>query len=366
MATQPKRPPLIWNVNIVLKYIHNLGPNEHMSIMNLGAKCATLFMTTTMRRKQDLCYLNLNDLTWGPGFSKATFTITTPMKTYTMSTKPKIRDNVQNYTVEAFPEEPFLCPTTILSAYIQKMAPLRTVPSLFITTYHPFHRAASGTLHRWIKNLLKNAGIDIQKYNVHSIRSATSSAAALSGISVDRVIQQAGWTSNSTFVKCYLKNVITPNKVIPHYDSKPFLSVIKKPQVTKQHRPWYQKYCKHIGVPLHESKSSSRHKAWHLSAWKNRRHLEDKTRTKVDALVNTLLKPILTSRPTKSPISPVPADLHLDNTVISITDSSSNLSTVYLQITKTLAKPIQMNTPSNKLPQQHLTSLISHYLTHLY
>ena len=49
------------------------------------------------------------------------------------------------------------------------------------------------------------AGIDISVYSVHSIRSASSTAAVAFGAPVDKIMSLAGWAKVDTFIKSYFK-----------------------------------------------------------------------------------------------------------------------------------------------------------------
>ena len=58
------------------------------------------------------------------------------------------------------------------------------------------------TISRWVKNLMKDAGIG--NYNASSGRSSSSSSAIFSGIPLDVLFSQVGWGTPNTFINYYL------------------------------------------------------------------------------------------------------------------------------------------------------------------
>ena len=287
----PRKPPHVWDVNVLLNYIKDMGANDKLSLMELSSKCTTLFLLSTMRRKQDLFHLHLDNLSWYLGGKTANFTIQTPLKTYSVYTTAKHRDNIQNFTVEALPDDPLLCPIITLNDYIERTEKLRSVRHLFVTTTDPFSQAALGTIHRWVRNLLVKAGIDVTKFSVHSIRSASTSAAFKAGISIDKIIKQAGWVDETCFVKYYLKDIITVHKP----------TVTIAPRSTsyihnKHQKPWYRKYFKRSlpRKPLIISHPENpRRRTWRKMAGRVRAHLDRRAKQVVDSFIDSIIVPVL-------------------------------------------------------------------------
>ena len=61
----------------------------------------------------------------------------------------------------------------------------------FIITHGKPHKPAhKDTIARWIKELMKLAGIDTDTFKPHSCRSASASAAKRSGIPIDQILQR--------------------------------------------------------------------------------------------------------------------------------------------------------------------------------
>ena len=63
--------------------------------------------------------------------------------------------------------------------------------------YHkPHNPVSTATIGRWLEEVLKRAGIDIQKFSGHSTRSASVSAAKT-------ILDAAGWSNADSFAKFY-------------------------------------------------------------------------------------------------------------------------------------------------------------------
>ena len=62
---------------------------------------------------------------------------------------------------------------------------------------------------RWLKNVLKWAGVDINTYSAHSYRSVSSSKAHQGGAQISDILKQGQLKSHQTWQKYYLKDIIT-------------------------------------------------------------------------------------------------------------------------------------------------------------
>ena len=70
-----------------------------------------------------------------------------------------------------------------------------------------YNAAHHDTLARWIKEVLGAAGIDTNTYQAHSCRAASTSAAALAGVSLSTIIKSASWSNVTTFKKFYQREI---------------------------------------------------------------------------------------------------------------------------------------------------------------
>ena len=78
----------------------------------------------------------------------------------------------------------------------------------FLLSYiKPHVEVHSLTVSRWIKEILKKTGVDVDVFKGHSTRSASTSKACLSGISVDDIRSRGSWLNESNRQKFYHKQV---------------------------------------------------------------------------------------------------------------------------------------------------------------
>ena len=94
-----------------------------------------------------------------------------------------------------------------LKNYLNSTQKLRSDDKLFISLQEPHKGVARGTISRWIKTVLQEAGIDTGKFTAHSTRAAATSAAFDKGLPVGTILKTVGWSQNSTFRRFYNKPV---------------------------------------------------------------------------------------------------------------------------------------------------------------
>lgn len=114
-----------------------------------------------------------------------------------------------------FSDNPVLCPAQTLLTYIEKTAHFREYDYLFLTFKKPHHPASTQSLSRWIKDILKDSGIDVSIFSAHSTRHATTSRAWAYGVTIDQIREAAGWSDRSnTFGKFYNRKIITTDEQV--------------------------------------------------------------------------------------------------------------------------------------------------------
>ena len=229
----------IWDVSTVIDFLSKWDSNSKLSLLRLGAKLACLIMLTTMRRQIDLCQLDVKMISWNDQKSVCTFHLPTPTKTCNLRTKKFHAKNLQNLVLHEMRYDRFsprsdlnVCPIRCLKEYIRHTATLRQEHTkLFIITCEPFSPAKSGTLCRWVKMIMDLSGIDVSAFGPHSIRSATSSKAWETGVSLDSIMKRAGWSSQNTFIDHYLRDI--KRKIPLASGSHDFITPM--PPITHQH-----------------------------------------------------------------------------------------------------------------------------------
>ena len=114
---------------------------------------------------------------------------------------------LKDFFFPSFAQEPALCPVQALKKYCQRTKSIRqgTTGSVFIATTKPHKPVSSATIARWIKSTLSQAKIDTSIFKAHSVRCASTSAAAAEGISVPEILEAADWSSQTIFEKYYYR-----------------------------------------------------------------------------------------------------------------------------------------------------------------
>ena len=80
---------------------------------------------------------------------------------------------------------------------------------LLLSFNKPHKPVYKETVVRWIKTVLKEAGIDLEKFTAHSTWAASTSAAGKGGIPINVIMESAGWSNCQTFAKFYQKPIDT-------------------------------------------------------------------------------------------------------------------------------------------------------------
>ena len=65
----------------------------------------------------------------------------------------------------------------------------------------------SSSVARWLKETMKDAGIDVNIFKSHSVRGASCSKAAGAGVTTRQILEAADWSSEGTFQKFYHRNL---------------------------------------------------------------------------------------------------------------------------------------------------------------
>ena len=195
----PKR-LVIYDTNIVIRYIGNLPCNKELLLEELTLKLTTFLCILSGQRSQSIGALFPKHM----HKSETTFTFYIPKIIKT--TTPRFHQEPLEF--EAFPQERKLCVHTCLSDYLQRTEGIRENlgmdnTTLILSYQYPHHPVKSATLARYVKNFLGQAGIDLTVFTAHSTRSASSSKANNLGLSLKDISKAAGWKGHSTFQQFY-------------------------------------------------------------------------------------------------------------------------------------------------------------------
>lgn len=203
LRTPLPRYNVTWDPSVVLNYLGNWFPNEDLTFDRLSKKLATLLALVTAHRVQTLSLIRISNI-HKVNSQKYIIKISDQIKTSAIN---RLQPTLM---LPYFDERPAICPARTLEYYLSKSAEKRNSDCdfLFISIKKPFKSVCSQSLSRWIKETLKESGIDTTIFSSHSTRHASTSAARRLGVSIDLIKKTAGWTGNSeAFAKFYNREV---------------------------------------------------------------------------------------------------------------------------------------------------------------
>ena len=127
----------------------------------------------------------------------------------------------------AYPPDERLCVVETLKQYESRTKQYRkregaeAEERLFLSYVKPHKPVTSQRIAHWIKDLLQDAGVDINVFKAHSARGASATAAYNKGVSMQEILQTADWSKDSTFRRFYYRPLESAEyalKVLSHKD----------------------------------------------------------------------------------------------------------------------------------------------------
>ena len=114
----------------------------------------------------------------------------------------------------SFEEDSSLCVVAVLKEHLKRSEKWRTSDEwqLLLNYAQPHKRVVSSTISGWIKKVLTISGVYVAVFKGHSTRSASTSKAALSGLSVPDILERGYWSNSSTRQKFYNKQTELPSR----------------------------------------------------------------------------------------------------------------------------------------------------------
>ena len=201
-----KRPPTarycgIWDVNLVLAYV---GAMKTDTFIDLTRKTVTLLMLLSGNRVNMLTHMKISNMTLTS--MECTFVFSDVLK------HSRENFNDKPMTFRPYPDDPTVCPVSTMIKYMDLRGPKSGHDEVFIITVKQHTPAHHDTVANWIKKVMALAGVDTGTYAAHSCRAASTTAAALAGVSLTTILKSASWSNVGTFKKFYYK------EISEHYD----------------------------------------------------------------------------------------------------------------------------------------------------
>ncbi|XP_049865032.1 uncharacterized protein LOC126366130 [Pectinophora gossypiella] len=204
--TKPKY-DLTWDPAVVLNYLALQWPNEDLSLENLSKKTLTLLALVTAHRVQTFSLIKISNIDLS-NLHQIIIKIPDLIKT----SKPNSFQPVLK--LPYYNDRPEICPARCIKEYINKTSCLRSNnnDNLFISYRRPHSKISAQRLSHWVRDCLKNSGVDTSVFSAHSTRHASTSAAGKLGVSIETIKKTAGWSQSSlVFARFYNRNINVNN-----------------------------------------------------------------------------------------------------------------------------------------------------------
>ncbi len=192
----------VWDANVVLTFLKLKFPAKKLSLKDLTQKLVTLLALLSGQRVQTLFAIKLENIKFTN--SGVTIVIDELLK----QSRPSFHPEPLKF--KEYAPDRRLCVVKYLNEYIDRTKVLRKTNRLLVSLQEPHHEVTKSTISRWVKNTLKEAGIDTKIFSAHSTRSAGTSK-AVQTIPITELMKKVGWSSAGTFQKYYNKPVVTEN-----------------------------------------------------------------------------------------------------------------------------------------------------------
>lgn len=212
-----ERPPVKklvpeWDLSLVLGWLQKppFEPMREASLKYTTWKTCFLVAITTFQRCSDIQALQLGETNVNVQKKGVTFLRTGLSKT------DRPGHMKTSIFVPAFTHNKLLDPKRALSYYLKKTEVSRKEGSneklkLFLAINKPHNPVSKQTISKWLVKTIQGAyqkeNKRVPKVRGHSTRSVGPSWALFKGASLVQIMESADWTTESTFVKHYLKPV---------------------------------------------------------------------------------------------------------------------------------------------------------------
>ena len=187
-----------WDVNVVLNMFRSWPDNCGLDLKKLSLKVTMLMALTGAMRRSELHLLRIDQmLDLG---NKIQFHIGGLTKTRRVGQGPVVVD------FDMYAQEPILDVVLCIRAYWARSFHVRgNEKQLLISFVKPHKAIATCSVARWLQIVMKEAGIDTDKYKAHSTRSASVSKARAMGLSAQEIMARANWAREATFQRFYCR-----------------------------------------------------------------------------------------------------------------------------------------------------------------
>ena len=187
-----------WSVNTVILFLRSLHPAEDLP---LTFKFVMLPALVSAARSS---YLRQFDLKFHYVKDNCYYFIIPGLVKGSRPNKPHL-----DVCLPSIPEDPRLCIFTYCKEYIKRTQALRPRSSskdpLFLSYIKPHRPVKTCSIAQWVNRVLSLSGMDTSHFTANLTRSAATSSAYKSGVSMADIMRVADWSQASTFKRFYEK-----------------------------------------------------------------------------------------------------------------------------------------------------------------
>lgn len=199
LAPPPKKQMHIWNAQKPLAWIASqLRPSTFVPAVT---EALVLLLLATGLRLDDALKLGADVMRESDELGNLTLLRIPFLQLRKCRINGKETDHVP---LPVFQRLPRLCPVAALENYLRVASAFRCQDATELFISSSGSKVAPATARKWVVELLFRAGI---RASAGSLRSAATSFAAFSGISVEAILKSAGWSSENTFRTFYSRPI---------------------------------------------------------------------------------------------------------------------------------------------------------------
>ena len=179
----------------LLAHIRSWDGTDALSLKQLSKKLVVLLALVLANRSSDLARLSLKGKRYARGC--------VILNCEGLAKQAKLGSFKPEEVIIAPFEDRTLCPVACLEAYEKRTSHVRKSDRLFLAMVAPNNPVTSSSMARWLKDTLREAGLE--DFGAHSSRGSAATAAAMSGITMQEIMSRAGWSKKDTFCQFYYR-----------------------------------------------------------------------------------------------------------------------------------------------------------------
>jgi integrase len=201
-----QRPPVprytrIWDVDVVLVLLKAWSPADKLTLDKLTMKVVVLLLLVTGQRPQIFRGLRVDQME----VSGSSFVFDVDNSCLKQG---RLGYKLEPIRLVKYAPDRRLCIYRYLTVYLRRTLDHRAGhKQLILTCKKPYGPATVNTIARWIKLVLKEAGVNVGEYKPGSVRHASTSMAKAQGVPIGEILASGGWSGSSVFAKYYNKPI---------------------------------------------------------------------------------------------------------------------------------------------------------------